>query len=595
MKRFIPLIIAVTVILGPLLLTHSCASVKEAPTGGDKDTIPPYITNITPLPGTVGVPLEGVKFVFTFNEYVTIKTSTNIFLSPPLRKPAKSKLKGKSLIVSFEEPFEPNTTYTISFTDAIADNNEGNMFAGYTYVFSTGEKIDSMMLTGTILDCNTLAPIKGATVLLHKDSADSAIFLHRPYAATKTDDWGYFVLPFIQDTSYRLYAIRDDNNNNIYDPDAEIVGFVDSTVRPVMWANDTVKEILRYDMKDTLACSERKSEYEITLFREKPSKQYLVNKERSAERAAYLTFMAPGAEIDSLDIEGFRQSQIISQFNIQRDCLELWINSRRAVPDTMKISLLYRKTDSLGVLKPTQESVKLTLPNEKRTFSKTPRRNLKHNDTTCVYTLKADPTTIEQVGYSLEFKYPIISESFADVSLKAISPKQAETQVPFDVVRDTLNLRHYTLMPKDKFLNGYEYILKIPHHAFRDINGFYSDSTSLKCTLPTDETLSTLEAVFSGVDRKYIVDLLGEKRDKVLRSYILEKDETLLFPYLKEGKYSLRITEDGNRNSIIDTGSVLEHRQAEKVKFYELGNKTYIELPAGTELVQNIDLKQLFQ
>ena len=109
-----------------------------------------------------------------------------------------SKIRGKSLIVKFEEPLSPNTTYTLSFTDAIADVNEGNMFAGYTYVFSTGDRIDSMMVTGTVLDCNTLDPVKGAKVILHKDHSDSAIYQTRPYAVTTTDDWGFFALPYIR-------------------------------------------------------------------------------------------------------------------------------------------------------------------------------------------------------------------------------------------------------------------------------------------------------------------------------------------------------------------------------------------------------------
>ncbi|MCR5351927.1 MAG: Ig-like domain-containing protein [Bacteroidales bacterium] len=593
MKRFLPLILVLCASLLPLFFP-SCANTTQAPSGGKKDTIPPKITDIKPLPRTVGVPTTGVTIVFTFDEYFSIKNPGNIFLSPPQRKPPKTRVRGKDLLVSFEEPLEPDLTYTLNLPNALADVNEGNLFPGYTYVFSTGEQIDSMMLTGTVRDCNTLAPVKGATVLLHKDHSDSAVFKHRPYAAVKTDDWGFFALPYIQDTLYRIYAIRDENNDNRYNPESEQIAFIDSLIRPARVANDTVPELLKYDMKDTLNCLARLSEYELKLFREKPSKQYIVNKVRTAERSAYLTFMAPGAWIDSLWIRGFRDDQLISQFNILQDSLELWINSRRAAPDTMRIYVNYRKTDSLGRLVPAQEIVKLTLPPEKRTYTKTPRRNIKHEDTICVYKLQAAPETVEQNGIELEFRNPIISAQFDSIQFFSINTRQRQSRAAFTVEHDSLNLRRYVLRPKEKLMPGFEYQLRIPHRTFRDINGFWSDSTRVRVSLPTDETLSSLELELSSVDRKLIVDLLSEKRDKVLRSYVTDTDGTLHFPYLKAGKYSVRITEDGNRNSIVDTGSLLEHRQPETVVFLDFSGSEYLNIPVSTELTQSVDVGALF-
>ena len=595
-KRTTPLILlllAVCAVLLPLLLP-SCANTTQAPSGGKKDTIPPYIIDIRPLPGVVGVPLEGATFVFTFNEYVTIKAPAGIVLSPPQNRPPKSRLRGHKLVVSFEEPLQPDMTYTLNFNDAIADANEGNLFPGYTYVFSTGNGIDSMLVTGTVVDCNTLAPVKGATVLLHKDHADSALLLHKPYATARTDDWGYFTLPYVKDTLYRLYAIKDVNNDYIYDPESEFVAFLDSLVKPVMIAYDTVPELLKYDMLDTVRCQARRSEHELKMFREKPSRQYIAKQVRTAERSAYLTFQAPGAWIDSLWIRGYRADQLISQFNILQDSLELWVNSRRAAPDTMHIYVNYRKTDSLGHLVPTQEIVKLPMPNDKRTYSKTTRRNIRHDDTTCVYKFSVEPETVEQNGFSLEFRNPIISERFDSVVFRSINPRQRETREEFSVEQDSLNLRRYILRPKGRLQPGWQYFMKLPYRAFRDINGFYSDSTELKVSLPSDESLSVLDLEMSGVDRKFIVDLLGEKRDRVLRSYIIDSDGTVRFPYLKKGRYSIRITEDGNRNSIVDTGSLLEHRQPEKVVFLELSGSPYIDIPSGAEITQEVSIAELF-
>ncbi|MCQ2182719.1 MAG: Ig-like domain-containing protein [Bacteroidales bacterium] len=589
MKRFLPLIILLSAVFGPLLFVHSCANTTEAPSGGKKDTIPPYIIGINPLPGTINVPTEGVKFVFTFDEYVTIKNAENIFLSPPKEKSLKSKLKGKNLTVWSEVPLDSNTTYTISFTDAIADNNEGNMFPGYTYTFSTGDRIDSMMITGTVQDCNTLNPVKGATVLLYEDLTDSAVFKHRPSAAVKTDDWGYFALPFIEDTRYRLYAITDNNNNNFYDPDSETIGFVDSIIRPVMVANDTVKEMLRYDMKDTLSCLERYSEYNLRLFREKPRKQYIMNKARTSERSGYITFMAPNAWVDSVWFRGYKADRLISQFNILNDSLEIWFNDRGKAPDTLKLMVSYRKTDSLGRLRPALEQVNLFSANASRN-TRVSRRDIKHEDTICVYTLKAEGNTVEQEGFKLEFNYPVINESFKSIKFRSISPRQKEEKEEFTVEPDTLNPRKYTIRPKSKLLPGYEYIMNIPQRTFRDIYGFWNDSTEVKVSLPNDDKLSSLTCEMRGVDRRAIVELMNEQCTETLRRYVINEDCTLEFPYLTARKYCLRITEDINGNSFVDTGSVLDNRQPERVVFYKIGDSKFIEVRESTELFQTIDL-----
>ena len=206
--------VPVAIILGTMIFSHSCANTTTPPSGGPKDTIPPIITEIYPELSAVNIPVSKTKLVLGFNEYVTVKDPKSLFLSPPLEKAPKYKLKGKSVVISFEEDLDSNKTYTLDVTNAIADNNEGNMFPGFTLVFSTGSRIDSMVVTGIVQDCNNLQPLKGATVMLYKDQADSAIFLKRPDAAVKTDDWGFFCLRNIQDTVYRMYAIIDENNNN---------------------------------------------------------------------------------------------------------------------------------------------------------------------------------------------------------------------------------------------------------------------------------------------------------------------------------------------------------------------------------------------
>ncbi|MBO4566514.1 MAG: Ig-like domain-containing protein [Bacteroidales bacterium] len=593
-KKFIPEIIAAIVFL-PMLFVHSCANTTQSPTGGDKDTIPPLIIGIDPLPGTTNVPCVKTKIVFRFDEYVTIKNSKNIFLSPPQKKAPKSRIREKYLIVQFEEPLDSNTTYTLNLSDAIADNNEGNMFPGYTYVFSTGPSIDSLLITGKVLDCNTLRPVKGATVLLYKDLADSAVFLHRPDAAVITDDWGWFCLPYLADTTYRLYSIKDAAGDNIYDPATDLIGFVDSIIRPVTRVIDTLPEMLKYDMTDTLMCEARKVDFKMRLFREKPSRQFLANRARLADRAGYFTFNAPYAWIDSIWVRGYTDSELITQFNILQDSLEFWINSRKPAPDTLHVFVNYRMTDSTGILVPELDHLKLPMPEGKRVFQRIQRKNIKLEDTTCVFKINAAPETVEQYGFELMFNFPIIYENFDSLDFRYLNPKQKEFQGAVTVERDTANLRRYIIRPKDKLLPGYEYTLRVPHNAFRDINGFWSDSTKVKVALPSDDKLSTLKTEMTGVTGKIIVDLQDDKRKSVLRSYIIDSDTTLLFPYLKEGKYAIRITDDGNRNSIVDTGSLLERRQPETVIYVTFDGKDLLDIPASAEVEQTIDVQTLFE
>ena len=593
LKKYLPIIPAI-IIFAIMVFSPSCANTTTPPSGGPKDTIPPVITEIYPILGQVNVPVKKTQLKIEFNEYVTVKDPKSLYLSPPLEKAAKFKLKGKSVIVYFESDLDSNKTYTLDLTNAIGDNNEGNMFPGFTLVFSTGDVIDTMMVTGLVQDCNSLKPLKGATVVLYKDHADSAVFLKRPDAAVKTDEWGFFVLRNIQDTVYRMYALIDENNNNKYDPETEKIAFIDSLVTPVVVVNDTLPELQKYDMKDTINCLARNTEYELNIFKEKPSKQMIVNKERVGERTAYITFMAPYAQVDSIWVKGVPSDKLITQFNIVQDSLEIWVNDPKPQPDTLVLNVKYLKTDTLGLLNSFTEEIKLLKP--KKSTGKSSTRDIKKEDTTAVFKITAQPETVEQYGFTIEFTYPLVESAFDSLTFRYLNPRQQESIGRYTVTQDSLNLRKYVVRPAEKLQPGYEYFLKVPHRKFKDINGFYNDSSEVKVTLPNDDKLSSMILVLTNVKNKYIVDLLNEKRDKVLRSYIVDGDQSLIFPYLKAGKYSIRITEDLNRNGIVDTGILLEHKQPEKVRFYKLEDGTFLlDIPEMMELQQDIDVAEMFK
>ncbi|HAY18729.1 MAG TPA: hypothetical protein DCY24_05985, partial [Rikenellaceae bacterium] len=319
-----------------------------------------------------------------------------------------------------------------------------------------------------------------------------------------------------------------------------------------------------------------------------------MNKKRTGDRAAYITFMAPDARIDSLWFQGFPARDVITEFNIEKDSLLLWLNSQKPMPDSLHLFVKYWKTDTLGVLQPFTE--KVSLVDENKPKSRSARKKVEHKDTICGLNLKAEPETFEQYGITLEFDYPPILGEFDSLIFKSINPRQKEQAEKFKIERDSLNLRKYNITPQVNIQSGYEYFFKIPQRTFKDINGYWNDSTEVKVSLPKDDNLSQFTLNLTGVNgNKYIVELLDEKKSSILRSYVIESDSALIFPYLKTGKYSIRITEDLNRNGIVDSGNLLAHRQPEKVKFLMTKDSELFDIPERSEINQDLDLTTFFK
>ena len=587
------------------LHTSSCANTSGAPTGGPRDSIPPVITATIPDSNATNVPVHKTSITISFNEYVQLKdASKNIFLSPPQKKRPETKIKGKSVVVTFPADLDSNRTYALNFGMALADNNEGNPLPNYVYSFSTGSWVDSMLISGTILDYTTLLPQEGVSIALYEQPKDSSVLNTLPDAVTKSDKWGYFCLRNLKPVSYGLYAFMDDNNNNMYDPGVETIGFSDSLVTPTVVMQKGMTQMATYDMKDTVACLERPSEMDVYIFREKPTVQYISGYERPTRRGAYITFGAPNAIIDSFSIRGIKNDKIIKQFNETFDSLSFWINEGSKLPDTLHLGIKYHKTDTLGNLVPTVENLKLVAPFENQqaknqSRSKNGENNSKapkEREDLLKFTLNADPKMVEQNGYTIEFTEPVIKADFDSISFTMSTPRGVVTQEKLIIEQDSTNVRRYIMRPENNFKAGNDYILIIPQATFRDINGFTNDSTYNKLILPSDDRLSSITLEMVNVDARYIVELVDDKRNNVFRKYIISDDENLLFPYLTKGMYSIRITEDKNSNGLLDTGSLLEKRQPEKVRLYKLENGDYvINLEEKTDLEQTIDVKILFQ
>ena len=595
-KKEIYKLLSIVFVAAYCLHASSCASTKAAPSGGPKDTIPPVVLAVNPADNTVGFPLEDGVITISFDEYVQVKDpGKNIILSPPLKKQVKTKIKGKSVIFSFEEPLQPDQTYSLYCGEAIVDNNENNPYYGLSYSFSTGSAVDSMMLSGTVVDAATLQPVSNATIALYENAKDSTVITDVPSAIARSDKWGYFTVRNLKPVPYYVFAYTDGNTNNRYDQGSENIAFLDSAIVPVkVMSQDTVC-LKYYDPKDTLACQARPSEITLNIFTEANRTQFIKDYKRFSKRGSYITFNASDVKIDSFAISGIKDERIIRQFNSDRDSLTFWIKGEGRIDDTLRLAIKYHKSDSTGTLVPQVENLKFVAPFENKRAKKGNDKEDNRRKDLLEMSVVADKTMIEQNGIELYFPAPLVEMDTASISFVMRNPKMIESVVKYTLYEDSLESNKYIIKPAEQFVVGNEYHLKLPMAIFKDVNGFTNDSSYTAVSLPTDEKLSSLTLEMNNVDARYIVELVNPQMTTVYRKYIIEDDCELLFPYLKANDYSIRITEDLNCNGKLDTGILLTRKQPEKVQLYTLDNGTArIKINERTDIVQDIDIAAMF-
>lgn len=623
--------------------SQSCANTKQGPVGGPKDTIPPVIVGINPDVPMLNFPIQKGKISLTFNEYVQLKNQyQEIVLSPPTKKRPIAKIKKKSVVVSFDDTLKANQTYSISFGNAISDVNESNPFNGYVIDFSTGDSIDSLILSGTVMDYATLLPLKGVYVALYTNPTDSCVVKDLADAATRSDDWGYFCFRGLKGVPYAIYAWEDKNNNQLYDRGGELAGFCDSTITPTIVAKNGMPQIAMMNMKDTLACLSRPSQTDIYMFKEKLSNQYIESSGRISERECYIKFRAENPQIDTFRIRGIYDDRIIRQFDPKGDSLTFWINDPKATQDTLLLRINYMKSDSTGTLKPYGETIKLVKPFDKskikdagkqqdpsksgltndylQNLGKTGRNDrndpYKNDDRKHLnldkpdkdmkpqqrkdllkMEVKVDGKTVENMGIDITVPAPLVKTDFDSIMFTTSTPRKIVSNVKFHVERDSTNILHYIIKADDPYKVGNDYKIKIPQALFKDVNGFTNDSLVRSFNLPTDDKLSSITLEISGTKGcRYIVELVTEKRDRVILKYEIAKDGELHFPYLNAGIYSFRITQDINRNGKLDVGDIIKKIPPEKARLLKMPDgKVIINLKEQTDLTQSVDLTKLFE
>lgn len=601
-------IVAIATFILCCMLSHSCANTTTPPSGGPKDTIPPVLLKVTPDVNTTGFPTIGGTVTLLFNEYTVVKNQQDIYLSPPVKKKPKSKIKGKNLIIMLQDTLREDQTYTLDFGQALADNNEGNLAPRMVYTFSTGDVIDSMYVTGKLIDCKTLMPVASALVALYSDHSDSACFLSYPDAASKTDEWGFFSIRNIRPLEYRVIAFTDKDGDSKYNPDEDNVAFMDSVFTPDAVVRDSIFELGFFDMKDTLLCQLRQPMMELSMFKELQTRQYLQNSGRPSEKVGFLKFSAADVQINSLDFMGIDKDDVALQFNPTHDSLTFWITSRYKLDDSLMVRVNYMKTDSTGVLAPFEENLSLAIDKPESTgtaATPTPatakRTTNEPQQPDTVFNLKVSATgdMVEQNGITLETEFPIVEMMLDSIALTETNPKNQISSKKIDFSRDTTDIRKFILTPDCKLLVGYTYEVSIPQGTFTNMYGLPNKAEKVKFELPNDDNLSSIKLIMKNVDSRYIIELTNEKGDKCYRKYFIDNDCSLMFPYLKGGDdalFSIRITQDRNRNGIFDTGNLLERRQPEKVLKFEFSPGEYtVQLPEKADIEQDIDIKKMFR
>ena len=549
------------------LLFPSCASIGN-PTGGKIDTIPPTLVRSIPEPNATHY--NGNKVVLLFNEYLSTIDSKNVIITPPQIKAPVIRSIAKKVMVELKDSLIGNMTYTFDFTNGIADNNEKNAIEGFTFAFSTGDVIDSLVVSGTVLNAQNLEPMPNIMVGLHSNLADSA-FTTLPFLRMSvTNDKGQFWIRNVAPGTYKLYALNDMKRSYKYDQPNEDIAFSDSlitpgfvpairmdTIRKDSLTIDTIKEVhyTRFLPDDAV----------LYLFKENKDKQYLSKFERPMERQLIMRFNSLDGLPPKLHLlnDSLADNWFIPEYSPDKKNISYWIaDSLIYKQDTIWVEANYLKSDSLDNLIPIMDTLRFIYRNKEA-----PKKNNKKETKAKPDFLKIDLTSksIMDVFDTLKitFSEPVANPDFEKIKIQQKVDSLWEDK-KFPIVVDTLNPRIFYVeheWPYDQV-----YRITIDSASFFSIYGKCNDSIGTTFKFNSEKEYGNLYVKITGAEGPGFGELLDNSEKVVLKSP-LENGE-LAFEDLKSGKYYLRYIEDTNGNGIWDAGNYAERRQPEKVYYF---------------------------
>ena len=504
------------------LVFASCAN-QVTPQGGDKDVKPPKITKS--LPENYSTGFNSKEIAITFDEYIQLKDlNSQLIVSPPLLKNPEAKIKQKTLFIQLVDTLHPNTTYTMNFGNAILDNNEGNALENYQYVFSTGDIIDSLKISGSVENMWDKKKEKGILVMLFKQQDDSLPLKSRPDYFAKTNDKGEFHITNIAPASYKIFALKESNGDYLFNSPDESIAFLSSPVMP----EGTAVSLKMFTEKPKLRLLKASSE--------EPGKTVIIFSQPAT--GLKYTFVSDSAKADLAFVEeSKKQDTLIFWYkNLNLDSLVLFFSNNAEIHDTISIRLF--------------KSEGKTFARRKNVLSITPNFN-----TGELYDLNKNLV--------LQFNHPVSAADFSKIILKEDTIVLKNLNFEFsDSLKRVLTLKHSW---KEKTT----YHLFIPPGTFSDIFGIKNDTTmtSFKTHQLTDYGTLALKIKLKNKDIPYVVMLIDDKENTVKKS-VIHSDTTLNYDFLNPQIYRLKIFADENRNGEWDTGNYLEKNQPEKAVYY---------------------------
>ena len=593
MKRLIRKVLAVVTVIAAL---YSCASIGR-PDGGPLDETPPRFIGSTPAAGALNN--TKTKVSLSFDEFIKLeKANEKVVISPPQVQQPEIKASGKKISVNLLDSLKPNTTYTIDFSDAIVDNNEGNPLGNFAFTFSTGSAIDTMEVSGTLLEASNLEPVKGMLVGMHSNLSDTA-FTKLPFdRVARTDSRGHFTIRGVAPGKYRIFGLMDADQNFAFSQKSEALAFNDSLVIP-RWEERIRQDTTWVDSLTIDTVVERKYTYYLPdnvilrSFKEDLFSQYLVKNERLTPEKFTLYFAAKADTLPVLKGLNFdERDAFIIEKNLTNDTIHYWVkDSLLYKQDTLSLSLNYLYTDTLNQLVPRTDTLNLVAKTVKKAVDEPKKKKKKKGEeeepepTKFLHVSTYIPSTMDVYDYiSLSFDEPIASFDSAAIHLKQKVDTLWE-DIPFTFEQDSLQLRKYNLYYEWEPTREYEF--SVDSTAIHGIYGLFTDKIKQNIKVRSLEEYGAIYFNVSGCDSIAFVELL-DTQDKVVRKVPVVNGQADFY-FLNPGKYCARLINDTNGNGVWDSGEYETKRQPEMVYYYP----QILEPKANWEVEQTWDVKAL--
>ncbi len=592
-----------------------CATIGS-PTGGPRDSLPPVIVNLTPDNFSTNRPLTGHdRILIEFDEFVQIKDQQKeFFTSPAMKKKPLITLKGKGIVVQLRDTLEPNTTYALNFGGAIRDNNENNPLNAMRYVFSTGPEVDSMIVSGYTADSYKADSVSKSFIwFFAADSVeqvidhDSTLFKYKPDAIARAENNGIFIAQNLKPIPYRVYAIQDKNDNQMYEPGSDQVGFLGEVVNPAEQPDFAIW----YDSLRLYPSAEPQLYFR--MFTDRAfRRQVLQESKRPLQHKAELFFSAERPEILRLQFDSIpTDSVLIEPVTQGRDTLNLWFNiAPESLPDTIKGEMIYLKHDTANILRPDTMQLKLAWrkiesKEEERERERLERERKKAEAAGEEFEEPKQPSSFghsiptssdvnPERHIAIEFDYPLTKIDSSRITFTRTSEEGTTEDWPLHFVQDTFSMRRYEL--RSDWQTGYTYSLTIPEGALENVAREKNDSIVASYTVYNPEKYATLMLTVQSSDPEssYIIQQL-DAGGKLQQEKSNVRPGLVQMNYVPVGEIQIRVVEDKNHNGKWDTGNVVEMRQPERTELYaDDEGETLFATKANWEIELTIDMDKLF-